>query len=73
MPCPRQLRLPVAPPVVLYGGRVQEGHLCVKFLRVKTRPWETATKCVQVRVPLNRSVLRGVSALLQWVFLLLCK
>lgn len=43
-----QLHLPVAPPTVLYGNRVGEGHLGIKFMRVKARPWDTASKCVQV-------------------------
>ncbi|GAB4815472.1 hypothetical protein N2152v2_002518 [Parachlorella kessleri] len=42
------LNLPVVPPVVLYGNRVGEGHLGIKFMRVKARPWDTASKCVQV-------------------------
>jgi hypothetical protein len=46
--CP-QLALPVVPPMVLYGNRVEEGHLGIKFMRVKARPWDTASKCVQVR------------------------
>ena len=38
----------VAPPVALYGSRVGEGHLGLKFLRVRVNPWEAASKCVQV-------------------------
>ena len=45
-PC-AQLTLPVLPPVVLYGNRVAEGHLGVKFMRVKLKPWDTASKCMQ--------------------------
>lgn len=36
-----QLVLPVAPPVALYGGRVQDGQLGLKFMRVKQNPWDT--------------------------------
>lgn len=36
-----QLVLPVAPPVSLYGSRVQEGQLGLKFMRVKANPWDT--------------------------------
>ena len=41
-----QLVLPVAAPVALYGGRVQEGQLGLKFLRVKQNPWDTGGCCV---------------------------
>lgn len=40
-PYPLQLVLPVAPPVALYGGRVGEGQLGLKFLRVRQNPWDT--------------------------------
>ena len=39
-PCLSQLVLPVAPPVALYGGRVHEGQLGLKFMRVKPNPWD---------------------------------
>lgn len=47
---PRPLVLPLAPPVALYGNRVQEGHLGIKFLRIRVNPWERATKCVQLSI-----------------------
>ncbi len=40
-PAPLQLVLPVAPPVALYGARVHEGQLGLKFMRVKQNPWDT--------------------------------
>jgi hypothetical protein len=48
-----QLVLAVAPPVALYGGRVKEGQLGLKFLRVKQNPWDTggrqaAAACVRL-------------------------
>ncbi|KAL4856085.1 ATP-dependent DNA helicase PIF1 [Chlorella vulgaris] len=47
---PRPLLLPVALPVALYGARVHEGHLGLKFLRVKQNPWDTVSKCIQLSI-----------------------
>ncbi|PRW58054.1 ATP-dependent DNA helicase PIF1 [Chlorella sorokiniana] len=47
---PRPLVLPVAPPVALYGSRVHEGQLGLKFMRVKANPWDTASKCIQLSI-----------------------
>eukprot|EP00887_Chlorella_sp_A99_P003493 scaffold7.g3493.t1 len=47
---PRPLVLPLVPPVALYGGRVQEGQLGMRFMRVKVHPWDHAAKCVQLSI-----------------------
>ncbi|KAL4434118.1 hypothetical protein ABPG75_000559 [Micractinium tetrahymenae] len=47
---PRPLVLPVAPPVALYGARVHEGQLGMKFMRVKQNPWDTVSKCIQLSI-----------------------
>ncbi|PSC73053.1 ATP-dependent DNA helicase PIF1 [Micractinium conductrix] len=47
---PRPLVLPVAPPVALYGARVADGQLGLKFMRVKQNPWDSASKCIQLSI-----------------------
>lgn len=47
---PKEILIPIAPPVTMYGHRVQEGQLGLRFLKYKQNPFSRVEKTLQITI-----------------------